>query len=129
MIEVTDTEFEKLVSDAIDDLPERYVSRLQNVAIVVEDAPTPEQRQRLHLHNGQLLFGLYEGVPGAHRTGLNNGLLPDKITIFKIPIQWTAVDQDGLYEQVRYTVWHEVAHYFGLAHADIDKLDRDRRKP
>jgi predicted Zn-dependent protease with MMP-like domain len=128
VIEVSDQEFDDYVSKAIDDLPERYIKNLKNVAIVIEDAPTIEQRQRLHLHNGQLLFGLYEGVPGAHRLGLNSGLLPDKISIFKLPIQYTSNDRDSLIEQVRYTVWHEVAHYFGLNHADIDKLDSHRRK-
>ncbi len=115
--------FEKTVAWAIDDLPREYIDNLKNVAIVVEDDPTEEQRRKLHLYNGQTLFGLYEGVPQPKRT---NYMIapPDKITIFKNPIEARVHDFAGLQAQVRNTVWHEIAHHYGLDHDRINELER-----
>jgi predicted Zn-dependent protease with MMP-like domain len=123
MVEVDDEEFEQIVGEAMDALPEKYAKKLNNVAFVVEDEPTPAQMAKLHLVNGQILFGLYEGIPQTARTNNYNLVLPDKITIFKKPIQQVCTSLEHLKEQVRYTVWHEVAHHFGLGHDQIHKLD------
>jgi predicted Zn-dependent protease with MMP-like domain len=123
MIEISQPDFEKLVTDAIDNIPEPYGSRLQNVAFLVEDEPTPQQRQQLGLRCDQSLFGLYEGVPLPARNGTIK-LLPDKITIFKRPMEYSAQSLEGLKEQVGRTVWHEVAHYYGLNHERIHALER-----
>ena len=85
MIEITDEQFETIVSDAIDAIPEPYAERLNNIAFIVEDEPTLVQRQQLGLHCNQSLFGLYQGVPLPARGG-RQPILPDKITIFKKPI-------------------------------------------
>lgn len=126
MYRVSESEFEKLVGEAIDALPDKYLKRIQNVVFVAENNPTPEQRLRLHLHDGQTLYGLYEGIPLIQRGNNYNLVLPDKITIFKEPIEFHAHDQENLREQVRHTVWHEVAHYFGLDHDQIYRLDGTR---
>lgn len=111
--------FEDYVGQALDRLPKRYQEYLHNVVIVVEDDPTPEQRQKLHLENGTSLFGLYEGIPLTRRGNGYSGVLPDKITIFKNPTEQSVHNDTELKEQIRHTVWHEVAHYYGLDHIDI----------
>ncbi len=121
MIEVSDEIFEKLISDAMDSLPKQF-EKVKNVAIVLEDDPTPEQRVRLHLHDGQTLYGLYEGVPLPQRQGTSK-LLPDKITLFKNPLQMHVFTTDQLRSQIRRTIWHELAHYYGLDHPRIHELE------
>ncbi len=121
MIEVSHEEFEKLVTAAMDSLPKQF-EKVKNVAIVVEDEPTPEQRAQLHLVDGQTLYGLYEGVPLPRRQGQSK-LLPDKITLFKNPLQLHVSDTHGLQEAIRHTLWHELAHYYGLDHPRIRELE------
>ncbi len=123
MIRLEQKEFEKIVAWAIDAIPEKYGKLMNNVAFVVEDEPTPEQRQKLHLSGGQTLFGLYEGVTRPHRSGSYSLALPDKITVFKNPLEASSNSVEELKERVRHTVWHEVAHHFGLGHNQIHKLD------
>ncbi len=120
---ISDEEFEKLAGKALDSLPEKYTSKLDNVVIVVADEPTPEQREKLKLRCDQTLFGLYEGVPKTARGNYYSMVLPDKITIFKLPIVRASHDASSLYEQIRHTLWHEIAHHFGLKHEQIHKLD------
>jgi predicted Zn-dependent protease with MMP-like domain len=123
MFTVSDKDFEEIVADAIDNIPSKYATHLKNLAFVVADVPSAAQRQRLHLHNNQTLFGLYEGVPLTQRGSGYNLVLPDKITIFKQPIEWTVNSRPELVEQVKHTLWHEVAHYYGLDHGRINELD------
>ena len=123
MTHISEQEFEELVSQALDSLPEKYVSRINNVAIVTENNPSPEQRQKLHLHNGNLLFGLYEGIPLTQRGNNYTFVVPDKITIFKDPIESVSHNHEDLKERVRHTLWHEIAHFFGLGHDAIYKRD------
>lgn len=119
---VEDTEFNNLVSAAIDSLPSQYIDNMKNVAIVVEYEPSAEQRSRMHLVNGVTLFGLYEGIPLTSRGSNYSLVLPDKITIFKNPIMTNSYDIDDLKEQIKRTVWHEIAHHYGLNHEDMQKL-------
>jgi predicted Zn-dependent protease with MMP-like domain len=123
MIMLTQDEFEKIVSIAIDAIPEKYFKRLNNVAFVSADDPSPEQRRKLKLRDNQSLFGLYEGVPLTKRASGYNMVLPDKITIFKNPIEQASSSMDELQKLVQNTVWHEVAHYFGLDHTQIHELE------
>ncbi len=118
----TDEEFDVIISEALDSLPEKYTSRMENVAIIYADEPTPEQREKLKLHCNQLLFGLYEGVPLPARNGMQP-LLPDKITIFKRSIAQISENEQQFKDQVRRTLWHEMAHYFGLDHKRIHELE------
>ncbi|MDQ5886531.1 MAG: hypothetical protein QG628_928 [Patescibacteria group bacterium] len=122
MIHVSDAEFEQFVSEAMDAIPDKYYQKIKNVVFVAEDNPTPDQRQKLKLRCDQTLFGLYEGVP-LNRRGSNYSLvLPDKITIFKQPMEASCNSIAELKAQIHKTVWHEVAHYFGLSHEDMEKL-------
>ena len=122
MIEISEDEFKEIVAEAIDSLPAQ-IEHMKNVAIVIADDPTPEQRTKLHLWHGQLLFGLYEGIPLTQRTNYSL-VLPDKITIFKRPLELVSRDLTDLKEKVRNTVWHEIAHHYGLDHDRIDELQQ-----
>ncbi|HLG91183.1 MAG TPA: metallopeptidase family protein [Candidatus Saccharimonadales bacterium] len=127
MISLSNEEFEKIVADGIDAIPSLYQKYLKNVAFIVEDEPTPEQLKRLKLFQGELLFGLYEGVPLPQRQGTTK-ILPDKITIFKNPALRFSNSLEELREHVRHTIWHEVAHYYGLDHKRIHELEDKRRR-
>ena len=120
---MNDKDFEELVNKAVDNLPEDNVKALDNVVIVVEDWPTPDQLHKGRVTHGTL-FGLYEGIPKTARGNNYNMVTPDKITIFKGPLTRVAVNDDHLQRLVNNTVWHEVAHHFGLAHDRIHQLEK-----
>ncbi|HSX17493.1 MAG TPA: metallopeptidase family protein [Patescibacteria group bacterium] len=123
MIEVDDDQFAEMIADAIEELPPEHMKSVQNVAIVYADDPTQEQREELRLQCHETLFGLYEGVPLTRRGGMTN-YPPDKITIFKNPMLNYVNTIPELKQQIKHTVWHEVAHYFGLNHDQIHKLEQ-----
>lgn len=110
--------FRKLVEEAVDSLPPEFAKKINNVAVVVEDDPSPEQLRELGLTGQDLLFGLYHGVPQTKR-GFYAGVLPDKITIFKNSIEAVAKTSDEIKTQVRETVMHEIGHHFGLSDEDL----------
>lgn len=120
-MELPDEEFDRLISHAMDELPKEYIERLDNVAIVMADDPTPEQIQRMKIDNNHLLLGLYEGIPLTQRGTGYTFVLPDKITLFKHPLMRVVRDEHEFFEQIKRTLWHEIAHHFGLSHADMDK--------
>jgi predicted Zn-dependent protease with MMP-like domain len=107
-------EFEKIVVEGINAIPEKFLRKLDNVAVVVENEPTPVQKKKLNIHKNWTLFGLYEGVSQLERGGHYNAVLPDKITIFQRPIEEEARNEKDLKEIVKNTVWHEIAHHFGM---------------
>jgi predicted Zn-dependent protease with MMP-like domain len=123
MVEISDTEFEAIIADAMDALPERFLAHAKNVAVVWEYDPTPEQRIKQNLRPDQTLFGLYEGIPMIRRGDNYNLVLPDKITIFKNPILHFAHDLESVKRQVKHTLWHEIAHHYGLDHDRIHELE------
>lgn len=117
----TPEEFDALVAEAMDALPPALLERIRNVAIVVENAPSPAQLRRNHVPPGDTLLGLYEGVPLTRRTSHYGNVVPDKITLFQAPIESAAgYDPARIREQVKRTVLHEIAHYFGI---DDDRLE------
>jgi predicted Zn-dependent protease with MMP-like domain len=124
MFYVDDNQFADLIDRAFHELPKAHRKAVQNVALVYADEPTPAQRQQLQLACNETLYGLYEGVPLAKRQGVTNQYPPDKITIFKGPLQNDSSSLEDLQAKVHHTLWHEVAHYFGLDHAQIHKLER-----
>lgn len=124
-MELTDEQFDALITRAMDELPQEYITGLKNVAIVMADEPTEEQRMKMNLGNHSLLLGLYEGVPLPARGSGWSGMLPDKITLFKNQILLAlSYDDKSLFEQVKRTLWHEMAHYYGLSHEDMDALQQ-----
>lgn len=122
MVEVSLEEFENLIDEALGELPKEHVKNIKNVAILYEEEPTPEQRQALALRNDMTLLGLYEGVPLSHRQGTTR-ILPDKITLFIGPLTRKADSIMELKEEIKHTLWHEIAHYYGLDHKRIRELE------
>jgi predicted Zn-dependent protease with MMP-like domain len=122
MIQLTDDQFDQLISHAMDELPQEYIRGLDNVVIVQADDPTPEQLEKMKVEPHHVLLGLYEGIPLTQRGSGFSGMLPDKITLFKNPILAVVSNDDELREQIKRTLWHEIAHYYGLNHSHIDKL-------
>ena len=116
-----DTAFERIVRDAIEALPEEFLARLENVDVVVEDRPSPEQRERNDVADDETLLGLYEGVPLTERHGYNM-VVPDRITIFKRPLEEECANETELAMAVQQTVVHEVAHYFGISDEKLDAM-------
>jgi predicted Zn-dependent protease with MMP-like domain len=101
--------FEQHVQAALDSLPSEFRNALDNVAIVVEDEHPDDPD----------LFGLYEGVPLPERSSADSGRLPDRIAIYRLPLEETFTDPSELEREIRITVLHELAHYFGI---DEDRL-------
>jgi predicted Zn-dependent protease with MMP-like domain len=124
MFQISDEEFADLIDQSFDRLPDAHRKAVQNVAIVYADEPTENQREQLQLACNETLYGLYEGVPLAQRQGITNHYPPDKITIFKGPMQEAAESLDDLRREIHHTLWHEIAHYFGLNHDQIHKLEQ-----
>lgn len=118
MVRVSRDRFEELVREALEGLPENFQQRLDNVVVIVQSEPTQEHRDYHSLGPGETLFGLYEGVPMTER-GSYAPLVPDRITVFQRPLERHCSSEEQLVEEVRNTVIHEVAHFFGL---DDDRL-------
>ncbi|MFQ5540922.1 MAG: metallopeptidase family protein [Candidatus Paceibacteria bacterium] len=122
-------DFKRLVSAAVAGMPERFRKRLENVAILVEDEPSTETLREHGIAPGAgTLLGLYHGIPQTER-GSEYGVgatLPDTITIYRLPILETAED-DGkdVATVVQETVWHEVAHYFGMEEHEVGEREAD----
>ena len=94
----------------MNELPQKYIKGLQNVAIVMADEPTPKQIQKMRLGDQKILLGLYEGIPLTQRGSNYNFVLPDKITLFKNSILAVTYNEEQLFEQIKRTLWHEIAH-------------------
>ena len=134
-------EFEKLVIDAIDNLPEQFRSKIKNLAVVIEDKPTERTHRSLGLpphpttpprgeEEGEgfnpsrhdIILGLYEGVPLSERTHMYGMVMPDKITIFKKSIEQICRTDDQIKQAVIHTVQHEVAHHFGISDEQLREM-------
>ena len=113
-------DFEQLVAEALDELPRRFRRYVQNVAVVVEAAPSRELLEAMELWPDGTLLGLYEGVPLTERGYGFGNALPDRITIFQRPIEEMCSTAHDIKSAVQETVLHELGHYFGL---DDDQLD------
>lgn len=119
---VSEETFQQLINDTLESLPGEHVKNIQNVAILFQDEPTTEQRKQLALRKNETLLGLYEGVPLSERQGVQP-TLPDRITLFKQPLESTARSMQELKEEIRHTLWHEIGHYYGLNHQRISELE------
>jgi predicted Zn-dependent protease with MMP-like domain len=120
-------EFEELVNAGIAAIPRKFLDLLDNVAIVIQNEPTPEQKVKLGLRYGWSLFGLYEGVPQTERGVNYTAVLPDKITIFQKPIEEASAGAEDIKKIVRNTVWHEIAHHFGMDEHEVRQAEEKRQ--
>jgi predicted Zn-dependent protease with MMP-like domain len=113
--------FEQLVREAVESLPEELKNRLENVAFLVrEDAPT---RSKKRSKSGQELLGLYHGISQKDRGFWYGNVLPDRIIIYRKPLERISANYQDLRENVRQTVVHEVGHYFGFDEEDLRRFE------
>jgi len=118
--------FEKIVGESIEEIPKRFLDKLDNVEICVEERPNSHQLKRLRKKGKFLIFGLYQGVPQTKRRRYG-GVLPDKITVFQEPIEKRANhSEDKIKEAVKKTVWHEIAHHFGMDENRVRSAEKKR---
>ena len=113
------TSFERLVERAVAAIPDPFRAALAEVAIVIGDEPTPDQRRENELADGEQLYGLYEGVPRTEYAA-DWSAIPNRITLFRLVLEEDFADPRELAEEVRITVIHELAHHLGI---DDDRLD------
>ena len=138
-------EFEELVADAFLLVPEKFRSKVKNVALLVDDEPDAETLKENNVPEGYTLFGLYRGIPLTERgDGYGvGGTLPDTITIFRNPIMEAAADEAGVGDLIawgeeptesmkkrirtiiRDTIWHEIAHFFGMDEFDVGEREEE----
>jgi predicted Zn-dependent protease with MMP-like domain len=111
--------FERLVERALAGIPAPFRAALAEVAIVIDDEPTPQQRRDNELADDEMLYGLYEGVPRTEYAA-DWAPVPNRITLFRLPLEEDFADPDELAEEVRITVIHELAHHLGI---DDDRLE------
>lgn len=116
--------FEWLVARAIEDLPEEFRERLENIDVVVADVPTATQLRALGGRRGGTLLGLYEGVPLTRRSHGYGFVTPDKVTIFQRPIESICKNDLQIIAEVQRVVQHEIAHHFGINDDRLRELGR-----
>jgi predicted Zn-dependent protease with MMP-like domain len=119
-------EFDEIVERAYARVPARFRRRLHNIAVVVENEPTANQLRSTGVRSGGTLLGLYEGRPLIHRSVSEPFSMPDRITIFQGPIERMARNRPHLEQIVADTLWHEIAHYFGLNERQVRAAERRR---
>ena len=125
-MKVSEEEFEGLVAEAISSLPENFKEKMENIAIAIEDFPSQELLIEMKIKSPYSLLGLYRGVSYPRRGIWYRNVLPDKIIIFKKPIEVRCRNREDIKESVRRVVIHEIGHYFGLNEADLRKIERDK---
>lgn len=117
------TAFEQLVVQALDELPEFFRAKLQNIEVLIADWPTREEQREAGLEPGELLLGLYQGIPLTERTSDYGLVLPDTITLYQRPIEQVCQTPEEVMAQVQQTVKHELAHHFGISDDRLQELD------
>ena len=119
-------EFDGLVEAAYARIPARFRRRLKNLALIVEPEPTAQQLGRGRVPRGGTLLGLYEGRPLTHRSVFESFAMPDRITIFQGPHERMSRTREELEQMVADTVWHEIAHHFGMDEREVRRAERKR---
>ena len=122
---VTGDRFERLVQEALTRIPRRFRSAIKNVAVVVESEPSPDLLEEMEIEPPDTLLGLYQGIPLTQRTWDFGNALPDRIVIFKGPIERDCKGQseDEVVTAIVETVIHEFGHYFGLSEEEIEDIE------
>ena len=121
---MTRDEFKTLVGEAIDSIPRRFAREIRNVAIVIEDRPSPEILDEMDMGPDDVLLGLYQGIPLPERQWAHGNALPDRITLFQKTIEEDcAGDEDEIVVAIGETLIHELGHYFGLSEDEIMEIE------
>ena len=115
--------FRRLVEEALTEIPRRFREAMTNVAVVVEDEPSPELLREMEMEPGESLFGLYQGTPLPERSWSHGNTLPDRITIYQRPIEESSEDHEDVIVCVAETVIYEFGHYFGLSEEEIEAIE------
>ena len=118
---MTRKEFEDLVEEAFEGLPEQFRHHIENVRIIVDDVDAPQTRRKVGIRAGSMLLGLYEGVP-LNKRGEGYGMypvVPDTITLFQRNIESVARSEAAVRRSVREVLIHELGHYFGMSEEEI----------
>ena len=123
MMKLTSREFEEVVVSALKGLPKFFKKKMKNVDVVVENQASQELLSEMGLRSPYALLGLYQGVPLDRRGFYYGNVLPDKITLFQIPIEAICGTKEDVEERVRGVVIHEVGHYFGLSDERLRELE------
>lgn len=116
-------QFEKYVAEALASIPQRFRKAMQNIAIVVEDEPSPELLAEMDIEPPDTLLGLYQGTPLTERHWGYGNTLPDRVLIFRGPHERSAEDEDDLIVAIAETLIHEIGHYFGLSEEEIEEIE------
>ena len=120
---MTREEFERLVVEAVTLIPKRFRREMKNLALVVEDEPSPELLEEMEIVLPDSLFGLYQGTPLPERGWGFGNALPDRITLYQRPIEEDCEDEDDIRAVIGETLIHEVGHYFGLSEDEIQDIE------
>jgi predicted Zn-dependent protease with MMP-like domain len=115
-------DFQAILRQALDDLPELFRQALENVEVVVEDWPPDWLLDELGIPPDETLYGFYHGVPLPERSVSLSGNLPDKISIYRGPLQEDFPAPADLRRQIRVTLFHEIGHYFGMDEEALERL-------
>ena len=115
--------FTQLVEDALREIPRRFRAAMKNVAVVVEDEPSPQLLREMDVEPGDTLFGLYQGTPLPERSWSYGNTLPDRISIYQKPIEDACGDEEQIRDCVAETVIHEFGHYFGMSEEEIEEIE------
>jgi predicted Zn-dependent protease with MMP-like domain len=121
---LTSIQFRDLVARALDSVPEPFAGALDDVAVVVEDAPSPQQRRELGLGPGDDVYGVFEGVSRTEWAS-DWAVIPNKITLFRTALEEDFEDAAELEHEVRVTVLHELGHYLGIDESRLHELGVD----
>ncbi len=116
--------FEKLVEEALLDLPKEFKKLMDNVVVMVEEEAPQEVYRQTGVHPFSRILGTYHGVPYPHRGPYYGNILPDRITIYQNPIEEICSTEEEIKEQVKKTVLHEIWHYFGRTDEEIVELEK-----
>ena len=120
---MTREKFEKLVVEAMALIPKRFRLEMKNIAVVVEDEPSAELLDEMEIEPPDSLYGLYQGTPLPERTWGYGNTLPDRVTLFRKPIEEDSEDEDEVRAVIGETLIHEVGHYFGLSEEEIEEIE------
>ena len=115
--------FESLVAEALASIPRRFKKAMHNIAIVVEDEPSPDILEEMEIEPPDTLLGLYQGIPLTERSATYGNALPDRVLIFQGPHERDAEDEDDLVVAIGETLIHEIGHYFGLSEEEIEEIE------